>query len=172
MIWPGMGDPSKRKKTLKFLIITAVVGVVVASASSGIQILLNQDNPLKVCINERDTNYRVSANLEVFIDREKYTIPAQVGFKDDCQRSLYTLTNDGTIYAEWTEEYPFEVGHFLWIWEFPLRDMQEDKSKIFVNGQESPQFIRTPIVEGAHYRVEFTSKAYDELKERDFAPPN
>ena len=38
------------------------------------------------------------------------------------------LTNDGTIYAEWEEEYPFEIGHFLWMWDFPLRDMDQSKS--------------------------------------------
>ena len=41
---------------------------------------------------------------------------------------MYTLTNDGTIYAEWEEEYPFEIGHFLWMWDFPLRDMDQSKS--------------------------------------------
>jgi hypothetical protein len=171
MIWPGMGDPSKRRKTIKYLIMTAIVGVGVAAASSGIQVLLNQDNPLKVCINDKETNYIVTATLEVYIDKQKYPIPAQVGFKEGCQRSLYTLSNDGTIYAAWTEKYPFEIGHFLWIWEFPLRDMQESKSKIFVDGRESADFIRTPLVEGAHYRAEFTSKAYDEFQDRDFAPP-
>ncbi|CAE6494924.1 MAG: hypothetical protein QXE84_07520 [Candidatus Nitrosotenuis sp.] len=171
MIWPGMGDPSKRKKTLKYLIMTAIVGIGVAAASSGIQVVLNQDNPLKVCINDRDTRFVVTATLEVYVDKQKYPIPAQVGFKEGCQRSLYTLSNDGTIYAAWTEEYPFEIGHFLWMWEFPLRDMQESKSKIFMNGKESADFIRTPLVDGAHYRAEFISKAYDEFQDRDFAPP-
>ncbi|CDI06190.1 hypothetical protein [Candidatus Nitrosotenuis uzonensis] len=171
MIWPGMGDPSKRKKTLKYLIMTAIVGVGVAAASSGIQVVLNQDNPLKVCINDRDTRFVITATLEVYVDKQKYPIPAQVGFKEGCQRSLYTLSNDGTIYAAWTEEYPFEIGHFLWMWEFPLRDMQESKSKIFMDGKESADFIRTPLVDGAHYRAEFISKAYDEFQDRDFAPP-
>ncbi len=171
MIWPGMGDPSKRKKTLKYLIMTAIVGVGVAAASSGIQVVLNQDNPLKVCINDRDTRFVVTATLEVYVDKQKYPIPAQVGFKEGCQRALYTLSNDGTIYAAWTEEYPFEIGHFLWMWEFPLRDMQESKSKIFMDGKESADFIRTPLVDGAHYRAEFISKAYDEFQDRDFAPP-
>jgi hypothetical protein len=171
MIWPGMGDPSKRGKTFRYLIITAIIGVGVAAASSGVQILLNTDNPLKVCINGRDTNYKVSATLEVYIDKQKQEIPAKVGFKENCQRSLYTLTNDGTIHAEWTERYPFEIGHFLWVWEFPLRDMQEGQSKVFVNGKESSDFIHAPLVDGNSYRVEFTSKAYDESKEHDFAPP-
>ncbi|MFN3654137.1 MAG: hypothetical protein ACK4TO_02285, partial [Candidatus Nitrosotenuis sp.] len=82
-----------------------------------------------------------------------------------------TQSDDGTIHAAWTEEYPFEIGHFLWIWDFKLRDMQEDKSTIYVDGKESAEFIRTPLINGAHYRAEFTSKAYDESKDKDFLPP-
>jgi len=171
MIWPGMGDPSKRRKTLKYLIITAIIGIGVAALSSSVQILLNADNPLKVCINDREISYRVAATLEVYIDGQKADIPAKVGFKEDCQRSLYTETADGTIHAAWTEEYPFEIGHFLWMWEFPLRDMNEAKSKIFVNGEASADFIRAPLVDGNHYRAEFTTKAYDESQEKDFLPP-
>ena len=64
--------------------------------------------------------------------------------------TLYTISDDGVIYAEWEEEYPFEIGHFLWTWStyheggFPLRDMAQDKSKIFVNGEESPDFHQHP----------------------------
>ena len=58
---------------------------------------------------------------------------------------MYTLTNDGTIYAEWEEDFPFEIGHFLWMWDFPLRDMEQSKSTIYVNGKESPHFINHPL---------------------------
>ena len=37
MIWPGTNDPYKRKKTIKFLDITAVIGISVAVASTTIQ---------------------------------------------------------------------------------------------------------------------------------------
>jgi hypothetical protein len=171
MIWPGMGDPSKRRKTIRFLIITAAIGVGVAALSSGVQIYLNADNPLKVCINDREINYRISATLEVYVDNQKWDIPPKAGFKDGCQRSLYAESSDGTIHAAWTEEYPFEIGHFLWMADFPLRDMQEAKSKIFVNGKESADFIRAPLVDGYSYRAEFVSKSYDESQDRDFAPP-
>lgn len=170
MIWPGMGDPAKRNRTIKFLIITAAIGVAVAALSSGIQIWLNTDNPLKVCINDRDIKYKISATLEVYVDKKKVPIPAKVGFKDGCQRALYTLSDDGTIYAAWTEQYPFEIGHFLWIWDFKLRDMREDKSVIYVDGKESKESIKTPLINGAHYRAEFISKSYDLSKERDFLP--
>jgi hypothetical protein len=172
MIWPGMGDPTKRRKTLRFLAMTAVIAISVGVASSLVQGQLSQNDPLKVCINDKDTQFVISATLELYVDGNKAEIPANVGFEDGCQKSLYTITDDGIIYAEWTEEYPFEIGHFLWSWDFPIKDMELDKSRVLVNGKESPHFINELLVDGYHYRAEFTSKDYDASKDADFMPPD
>ena len=95
-----------------------------------------------------------------------------VGISENCHRALYTLSNDGVIYVEWDEGFDFQIGQFLWIWEFPHLDMDESQSKIFVNGEESPFYISSKIEDGFHYRAEFISKEYDISKERDFLPPN
>lgn len=177
MIWPGMGDPAKRKQTLRFLLITAGIAIAVGVGSMTVQQGLNIDNPLKVCINDRNTPYKISATLELYVDGQKAEIPANIGINDGCKHSLYTLSNDGVIYAEWEKEFPFEIGHFLWTWTtyhkggFPMRDMDESKSRILVNDVESPQGISVPFVDGYHYKAEFTSKAYDESKDTDFMPP-
>jgi len=171
MIWPGMGDPAKRKQTLRFLLITAGIAISVGVGSSIVQSQLSISDPLKNCINTRDTPFKMSATLELYVDGRKADIPANIGFKEGCQKSLYTITNDGTIYAEWETEYPFEIGHFLWVWDFPLRDMDQTKSRVLVNGVESSDFIRAPLVDGYHYKAEFTSKEYDESKDTDFMPP-
>ena len=172
MNWPGMGDPTKRRKTLRFLAITAIIAISVGVGSSLIQGQISQNDPLKVCINDRDTQYAISVKLELYIDKQRAEIPANIGFDDGCQRSLYTLNDDGVIYAEWIEEYPFEIGHFLWSWDFPMRDMEQSKSKIIVNGKESPHFINELLVDGYTYRAEFTSKDYDTSKDADFMPPD
>tara|TARA_B100000745_G_C19986432_1_gene334364 strand:- start:32 stop:553 length:522 start_codon:yes stop_codon:yes gene_type:complete len=173
MIWPGTGDPYKRKKTIKFLAISAVIAISVGLGSTLLQGQLGQDNPLKVCIEDRDTPYKIKATLEIIIDGEKVDIPANIGSSEgECQRTMYTLTNDGTIYAEWEEEYPFEIGHFLWMWDFPLRDMDQNKSTIYVNDRESSHFINHPLQDGYNYKAVFTSKAYDEAKDTDFLPEN
>jgi len=121
MRWPGTGDPRRRKKTVGFLIKLLILGVFVGVTTFVILGYLGQSDPLKVCINNRDTPYKISATLELYVDGNKATIPANIGFgekesddllKSDCQRSLYTLTDDGTIYAAWEEEYPFEIGAF------------------------------------------------------------
>jgi len=171
MIWPGMGDPAKRKQTIKFLIITAIIAISVGLGSSLIQGQLSLNDPLKNCINDRDTPYKISATLELYVDGQKADIPGKIGFENDCQKSIYTLVNDGVIYAEWEEEFPFEIGHFLWSWEFPLRDMDQSRSRIFVNDVETSEFINSPLIDGYHYRAEFTSKEYDSSKDQDFMPP-
>ena len=171
MNWPGMGDPTKRKKTLKFLAISAIIAISIGAISSIIQAQFSQNDPLKVCINDKNTPYKIKASLELIIDGQKTDIPANIGLNDgNCQRTMYTLTDDGTIYAEWEEEYPFEIGHFLWMWDFPLKEMDQSKSTMYVNGKESGQFINHPLRDGYHYKAEFTSKAYDESKDSDFLP--
>ncbi len=177
MKWPGMGDPAKRKSTIRYLIITGVIAISVGLASIFIQQWLNLDNPLRVCINGVETDYKLSATLELYVDGQKVEIPANIGNNEKCRHSLYTLTNDGIIYAEWKKEYPFEIGHFLWTWTtyhengFPMRDMDEKKSKVFVDGKETPNYIREPLVDRSHYRAEFYTKGYDKANEQDFAPP-
>ncbi len=171
MIWPGTSDPYKRKKIIKFLILSFIVGISTVVISTAVGQWANIDNPLKSCINDRETPYKIKATLELIIDGKKADIPANIGMNEGCQRAMYTLTDDGTIYAEWEEEYSWEIGHFLWMWDFPLRDMDQDKSTVFVNGKESSHFINHPLQDGYHYKVVFTSKAFDESKDSDFLPP-
>ena len=171
MIWPGMGDPAKRKQTIKNLIITAVIGLGVFFAATLVQTQFKKDDPLYQCINTKDIRYKISATLEVVVDGEKADIPANVGISEGCKKPLYTLANDGVIYAEWDKKYDFEIGQFLWTYKFPLRDMDESKSRILVNGVESPDFIHTKLIDGYHYRGEFVTKGVDTGKEHDFLPP-
>jgi len=180
MRWPGTGDPKRRKKTIKFLIILLIIGVTVGVSSSVIQGFLGQSDPLKVCIEDRNQREKRGGTLELYVDGNKAVIPANIGFegtidgvlKSDCQHSLYTITDDGTIYAEWEEEYPFEIGHFLWVWEFPMKDMDESKSRIVVDGTESDRFIHALLKDGSVYRAEFYSEGFDESQESDFLPPD
>lgn len=160
MFWPGMGDPTKRKKTLRFLAISAAVGVAVVFASTTLISQVKDKDPLyHKCLNGLDIQYHVSATLDVLVDSKKWLKPAAntVDTPKDCERSM-TFSDDGAIHGAWTKKYPFEVGQFLWMSNFPLRDMDETKSKIYENGIESPDFIHTVIQDGAHYKADFVSK--------------
>jgi len=180
MHWPGTGDPNKRRKTIRFLIILLIIGVVVGVGSSIIQGWLGQSDPLKVCIENLHTPYKMSVTLELYVDGNKADIPANIGFGDslgddllasDCQRTMYTLTDDGTIYAEWEEEYPFEIGHFLWTWDFPIKDMDDSKTRVMIDGKETDEGIHVLLKHGSVYKAEFYSEGFDQSEESDFLPP-
>nr|AIF21454.1 hypothetical protein [uncultured marine thaumarchaeote SAT1000_05_A05]AIF21576.1 hypothetical protein [uncultured marine thaumarchaeote SAT1000_05_B05] len=175
------GRPKEKEKTIRFLIILLIIGVVVGVGSSIIQGWLGQSDPLKVCIEDRNTPYKISVTLELYIDGNKAAIPGNIGFGDslgddllasDCQRTIYTLTDDGTIYVEWEEEYPFEIGHFLWVWEFPIKDMDDSKTRVMIDGKESDMGIHTLLKHGSVYKAEFYSEGFDQSKESDFLPPD
>ena len=68
------------------------------------------------------------------------------------------------------EDWPFELGHFLWMWDFPLRDMDESRSSVLVDGKPVNSFIRVPFVDGEHYVAKFMTKEFDDAKDRDFLP--
>src|SRR5574337_124583 len=160
MFWPGMGDPTKRKKMLRFLAISVAVGVaVVLISTTAISQVKAQDPLYHKCLNGLDVNYHVSASLEVLVDGKKWVRPdvTTTDIPKDCERSM-VFADDGTIHGAWTKKYPFEVGQFLWMSGFPLRDMEETKSKIDANGVESSDFIHTLVQDGVHYRAEFTTK--------------
>jgi len=171
MIWPGMGDPYKRKKTIKFLLFSAAIGAVAVIFTTMVVNPFIGEQPRSACINDIEKNWKISFTIEVYIDNQIADIPANIGFMEGgCQRAIYTLSDDGTVYAEWKEDPEFEIGHFLWIWDFPLRDMEQSKSTMYVNGQESEHFISHPLQDGYHYKAEFTSKDYDTSKDTDFLP--
>ncbi len=173
MKYPGTSDPYKSKKTIRFLIISTIVGIGTVAVMSSFFTMIGQDDPLKVCIDDRETPFKMKVTLELIIDGLPAEIPANInsGFnEDECQRAMYTLTDDGTIYVEWEEEYPWEIGHFLWMWDFPLREMDQDKSTFYVNDKESTKFINTLLQDGYHYKGVFTSKDYDTSKDTDFLP--
>jgi hypothetical protein len=159
MFWPGMGDPTKRKKMLRFLAISAAVGVTVVLLSTTLISQVKEQDPLyHKCVNGLDIQYHVSATLDVQVDGKKWIKPIPTtDTPSDCQKSMVFL-DDGTIRGIWTKKYPFEVGQFLWMSGFPLRDMDETKSKIYVDGVESSDFIHTVVEDGSHYKAVFATK--------------
>ena len=175
------GRSKEKKKNHQVSHNLLIIGVVVGVTSSVVQGFLGQSDPLKVCIENLHTPYKMSVTLELYVDGNKADIPADIGFEgmidelgleSDCQHSLYTLTDDGTIYAEWVEEYPFEIGHFLWTWDFPIKDMDDSKTRVMIDGKETDEGIHVLLKHGSVYRAEFYSEGFDQSEESDFLPPD
>ena len=170
MKYPGMGDPYKRNKTIKFLVLSAIIGAIAVLLTSLIVNPMIGQQPHNACINDIDTNWKISFTFEIITDGLKGEVQPNIGMTEDCQRAIYTLSNDGTVYAEWIEDPDFEIGHFLYISKFKIRDMEESKTEIYVNDRLSDMGLKTPIQEGHHYKAVFTTKDYDSSKDKDFLP--
>ncbi len=172
MKWPGATDPYKRNKTIRFLIISAAIGGAAVLLTSTIVNPTIANQPHNACIDDMKTNWKISFTFEMVKDGLKAEVQPNIGITDHCQRAIYTLSNDGTVYAEWTEDPNFEIGHFLYISGFKIRDMEESKTEIYVNDRLSDHGLKTPIQDGYHYKAVFVSKGYDESKDKDFLPEN
>jgi hypothetical protein len=171
MIWPGTGDPYKRKKTIKFLLISAAIGgIAVLLTTVGVNPMISQQAH-NACIDDIDTNWKISFTFEMIMDGQTAPIQQKIGIMEGCQRAIYTLSNDGTVYAEWTENPNFELGHFLYISKFQIRDMEESKTEIYVNDRLSEKGLKTPLQDKHHYKAVFITKNYDTSKDKDYLPP-
>jgi hypothetical protein len=72
-----------------------------------------------------DTVFHIHANLEVFADGKKQTIPANIGIQgSDFITSLHTHATDGVIHMEAVQPYPFKLGQFFQIWNVPFSATQ------------------------------------------------
>ena len=70
--------PHKAQKKFDFFLgKLPSLGLFFAVGASLIQGYLSVDDPLKACIDNRDTPYRISATLELYIDGLKAEIPAR-----------------------------------------------------------------------------------------------
>ena len=168
MKYPGMGDPYKRSKTIKFLVLSAIIGGIAVLLTSLIVNPMIGEQAHNACIDDIDTNWKVSFTFEMIMDGQKAEVQPNIGITEDCQRAIYTLSNDGTVYAEWIEDTNFEIGHFLYISKFKIRDVEESKTEIYVNDKLSERGLKTPIQDKYHYKAVFTSKDYDTSKDKDF----
>jgi hypothetical protein len=72
-----------------------------------------------------DTVFHIHANLEVFADGKKQTVPANIGIQgSDFITSLHTHATDGVIHMEAVQPYPFKLGQFFQIWNVPFSATQ------------------------------------------------
>ena len=59
MIWPGTGDPFKRKKTIQFLILSAGIGAVAVLITILVVNPFIGEQPRNACINDIQRNWKM-----------------------------------------------------------------------------------------------------------------
>jgi hypothetical protein len=73
-----------------------------------------------------DTVFHIHANLEVYTDGKKQTVPQDIGIDSGSQylASLHTHDTSGVVHMEAVQPYPFKLGQFFTIWGVPFTTTQ------------------------------------------------
>jgi hypothetical protein len=108
-----------------------------------------------------DIVYHVHADLAIYADGKKQTVPAQVGIDQTNQilASLHTHDTSGVIHMEAVQPYPFKLGQFFNVWGVKFTQAQLGAYhagnglvlQVWVNGKQVKSFVNYPMK--AHDRI-------------------
>jgi hypothetical protein len=144
-----------------------------AAAQEGLQETPAPWEPLTDGLEEREsalglpapseTIYHVHAQLEVFVDGKRVTVPNNIGIDQGkgFLSSLHTHDEKGVMHMEAVEPYPFTVGQFLTVWGVKFTPEQLGAYKpgggkvleTYLNGKKVPNGPETQLKEGDHVVV-------------------
>jgi hypothetical protein len=95
---------------------------------------------------QTDVGYHVHANLQVYINGKKTTVPANLGIDPQGRfiSPIHTHDTTGVVHMESTKYYPFTLGEFINIWgvDFTNNQLGEYKAgngnvlQLWVNGKQ------------------------------------
>ena len=98
-----------------------------------------------------DVIFHIHANMEVYTDGKKQTVPSQIGIDQTHQllASLHTHDTSGTVHMEAVQPYPFKLGQFFNVWgvkftQTQLGDYVAGKGlvlQVWVNGKQVKNFV-------------------------------
>jgi hypothetical protein len=73
-----------------------------------------------------DTVFHIHAQLSIYTNGKKQTIPQNVGIEPDSEfiTSLHTHDQEGVIHMEAVQPYPFKLGQFFAVWNVPFSTTQ------------------------------------------------
>jgi hypothetical protein len=73
-----------------------------------------------------DTVFHIHAQLSVYTDGKKQTVPANIGIDQASQflTSLHTHATDGVVHMEAVQPYKFKLGQLFTIWNVPFSTTQ------------------------------------------------
>jgi len=105
----------------------------------------------------------IHQELEIIIDGEKQSIPANIGIVPGVMRPIHTHDSSGEIHVEGPCTRDFTLGEFFDVWgkEFDStrifdKTTENGTLKLYVNGQESTEFRNLILIEGINIKIEYT----------------
>lgn len=149
-------DADKKKRLIRSMIALAVIAVGAGVATNLIAQQFRMGDPLYQCIESDNLPYRAFVNLSINIDGRPMEVPAGIGITDDCVRPIHTRDNSGLVRVVYYEPFDFTLGHFLWYWNFNIREYD---ATVFVNGVQQEQFLDIALRDGMSIHIDFKSKS-------------
>jgi hypothetical protein len=130
-------EEKKKRLTKQQLIIAPIL----VGASVGIALIINiviaGPPPLEQCIPSEDMPFHQHAYLNVTLNGEPFTVPANIGITSDCVKPLHTHEADGTIHVEFIKPTRFTLGIFVELWGLNL---DQYDVKVFVKAADDADF--------------------------------
>jgi len=114
------------KTTALTIVGVAVFGLVLfvtarggSSTTESVSEKSNREVAL-TCTTDMATQFHIHSTLEILVNGEAQTIPANIGVQSACMNSLHTHTPDGLLHVESPEKRDFTLADFFAVWKQPL----------------------------------------------------
>lgn len=134
---------------VKLLIIIAVILSVIwfLNLNSAEKEEANFDL-MNECIQHVNLSFHIHPHLEIIINGEKQTIPANIGIDSICMRPVHTHDSTGMIHIEWKRKRDFTLEEFFRVWgktfnQSQILDFKVDENHeiiMSVNGERSEEY--------------------------------
>lgn len=104
--------------------------------------------------------------MEIIVNGEKQTIPANVSIDSGCMRPVHTHDQTGTAHIEWKKPRDFALGDFFRVWgktfnQSQVLDFQADENHevvVTVNGQRSEEYEKLVMRDGDRISIIYQEK--------------
>jgi hypothetical protein len=143
---------NRNKKINKFIIVGVVVAIalIVGVAVATIKMPSSANAAVPIdgiqCNNMEQSVFHIHAHLDIFINGQNYTVPAQIGITSTCLYWLHTHDETGIIHIESPIHQNYTLGQFFDIWKKNFSNTQifnntvsgENPLNVYVNGIKVP----------------------------------
>jgi hypothetical protein len=134
--------PPQAKKRKKLTKAQLIIPVALGGAGTALAIIINMvlvgPPPLEQCIPGEEVPFNIRAYLNVTLDGQPFTVPANIGITSECITPLHTHDDDGTIHMQFFKPTRFTLGNFIKLWGL---DLNQYDVKIFVKNITDNDFI-------------------------------
>jgi len=155
-------EEKKKKLTKQQLIIPPILVGGAIGIALAINMIIVGPPPLEQCIPSENMPFHLHAYLNVTLNGEPFTVPANIGITSDCVKPLHTHDTNGTIHVEFVKPTRFSLGIFVELWGLNL---DQYDVKVFVKNANDADFkefsddIRTLVMsDQMRIKMELTSR--------------